>query len=130
MSDRLKFDYTTLLCTTRGPLPEGWKWFSLECVNWGTPSSGTLVKGAVTAGVLSRGPRKGQDKWKGYDKTTERTFFYTDDEQKAFRKAWEVETGLCSECQGNGTRWTGWNRETGNKYVHCKYCDGTGRINP
>ena len=102
--------------------PDGWKWCSLDSHQ--KPPGYIEVHGAVPIGTVSRGPRKGRTRWP--PKSECDIVWMQDSEINETMRLWEIETGKCSACRGNGNSIVGWSREGGNKYRECKKCSGSG----
>ena len=66
--------------SNRPGVPEGWRWFRLECLD-----GKTLVTGAMCTVLFQRGPRKGRPNWSKRLRDTERTLVMDDGEIEAAR---------------------------------------------
>jgi hypothetical protein len=123
-------DFYNLIAVERG-LPEHWKWFELKRVGeLEQDGCGVLVKGAVCTATYSRGKWKGSTNWKKRDRSTEREIFVTRNEYEKRCLKWQLDTGKCAECYGNGQVIKSASVYTGKTYRPCHKCEGTGKIAP
>ncbi len=104
-----------------GALPDNWAICGWERIG----NDATLYSGGPYR-LLTRGPRKGLKKW---DKVTHRCIV-TDTEHTAECLRFEVETGSCATCGGDGQEWAGWHNENGNYFRKCRRCAGSGKQTP
>lgn len=101
---------------------EGWKgyrWWTLA------DGGGSIVCGCVPSGVYSRGPRKGQPKYRPATPGTERTVIVSDDELHAAAAEFE-QAGKCWHCKGAGKTIAQIHVTEGTTYRNCARCNGTG----
>ena len=85
------------------------------------------VEGCLPAGVYTRGPRKGQPRYRHPDSGgTRLTITWTRAEIEARANAWEATTGQCRECVGKGQVYF---RRVSDQteYRPCPRCGGTGQ---
>lgn len=109
------------LCA-REKLQRGADW---QMVQWELvgDTNDAIIRGAVPSGVYTRGPRKGNPK---FERPLTDQCVVTKAECLARAQRYEVESGRCSKCGGNGQEWAGWNHEHGNRYRECLRCKGSG----
>lgn len=110
-----RVDFINRIIQRRTGIPE-WQWFRAEWIDENM---------IVTGGVPTVG-KQGKKKWNR--KTAERKIIILAELEKEHAD-YERETGLCSNCYGNGSAISGWSKETGNRYKQCANCGGTGRAN-
>ncbi len=96
---------------------EGWKAYE-----WQNCDGDSIVTGSVPDGVYSKGPRKGEPRFKGPGERV----IVSKVELETMAVAYEAETGKCWDCRGTGKMWAGWNKAEGNSYQECQRCNGTG----
>lgn len=48
-------------------------------------------------------------------------------EMNQAKAVYEAETGGCHACAGTGQWYSGWNRDTGNRFKPCPRCNATGK---
>lgn len=130
---RPSVDFFNLYAVRKAAMPDGWRWFSSELLNYRAPRAAQsfLLSGAVVPNI-EKGKYAGQPKWKGRDKTQDRSFAVSIPALEAFKEEWELEEAKCHQCFGTGEQWAGWSKETGTKYRTCERCTGSGlpRANP
>ena len=116
----MKPDFFNIAAKKKMGNVEGWQWYRIEAIR----DNFFLVEGGIPIGEISRGPNKGRKKWaKGNgDKV-----LITREEIDQAQSEYETQTGNCSYCGGEGKHVTGWNKDTGNKYITCPSCNGTGK---
>jgi hypothetical protein len=116
-----RVDFWNLIAHERG-MPDGWKWFRLEVLEHRLPGepSAVTITGAVCTAVHKSGKNKGCTNWSKKDSTTQRTLLVADGEYDARRKRWETETGVCSNCFGDGD-------DRLERNGVCRRCSGSGR---
>lgn len=101
-----------------GGHPPEWKFYQFEVID-----GGMLVTGGVPR-YVTRGPNKGQPRWKGRGDRV----LVGDAEHRAECSAYEHETGKCHKCWGTGQEFAGWSRDQGTHYRTCFRCKGTGKL--
>jgi hypothetical protein len=101
-------------------MPDGWKWFELNCHKDACPPGFTRVIGAVPIGTK----RDGRPKWP--KKSESQTLFLSDAEIAEAERIWERENGKCFHCAGTREEWYSWSKDDGNKYRPCGRCKATG----
>jgi hypothetical protein len=103
-------------------MPPEWGWYHLERIG---PNGvwGTQIDGAIAPPFRS-GPRKGEPNWKQRDPATERRVFITKPEHDAWLAAWELRTGKCSRCTGEGRLIQSSHRDGTKTYRPCEKCKG------
>lgn len=108
-------------------MPEVWSVYSWECF----PNTGEVlyyeVKGAI-APPRKRGRLKGRHNWIKRDKTTDKTCVITVAEHEQWIKEWEIDTGLCSNCVGEGKVFARWAKDQPVQYRQCRHCQGSGKL--
>jgi hypothetical protein len=97
----------------------GWKAFQ-----WQAAGSDSIVTGSVPVGAYSRGPRKGQPKFKGPGTMV----VVTRAEKMAAATAYEAEAGHCWNCKGTGQVVRSISVAEGTTYRSCTRCGGSGRV--
>ena len=97
----------------------GWK-----ATKWQAAGQDSIVSGSVPVGTYSRGPRKGQPKFKGKDTMV----VVTRAEKKAAAIAYETETGHCWNCKGAGQVVRKIGGPEGTTYRACTRCGGSGMV--
>lgn len=100
---------------------DGW-----QAHTWSAADGGSIVKGCVPSGVYTRGPRKGQPKFRPAKPNSERVVVIGNSEMEAHALSQEAATGKCWECGGTGQEWAGWDATTGTLYRPCRRCNATG----
>ncbi|MHA6731788.1 hypothetical protein [Devosia sp. A369] len=120
-------DWFNLYAIQKAGMPEGWRWFSSELLNYQAPRSAQsyLLCGAVVPNI-TKGKHAGHPAWKGRDKTKDRSFSVSCPALEEFKAEWERAEGKCHECFGTGEAWAGWAKDAGTVYRTCKRCGGTG----
>lgn len=121
-------DFFNLYAVRKAGMPEGWRWASSELLNYQAPrdAQSFLLSGAVVPNITS-GKYAGQPKWKGREKSKDRSFAVSIPALEAFKEEWEREENKCHNCYGTGEAWAGWSKVAGTRYRRCDRCDGTGR---
>ena len=118
------WDLDSLMLRRMFNLPPKWQVCGIQTLDKNRPGLGVIYEGAVPVGEYKSGPRKGWAKWPpGKDC---QTFTVLKSEIDSFRKAWELETGICSECFGKGRTAIRIFARSDEDYRTCKRCDGTG----
>lgn len=98
--------------------PLSWRAHSVEAL--GSGGEVCVVKGCVSSGVFTKGPRKGRPRYDGVTKTEAVTQAEHDSECLTYQE----ETGHCWRCQGTGQEAWGWSAEAGTNYRACRHCSG------
>ena len=75
--------------------------------------------------LLMRGPRKGKPNYKKL--TNEQTFYVTTSEIDELKRRYEIETGKCCACEGEGKTVTRVSVVDGTEYRTCVKCNGSGK---
>jgi len=83
------------------------------------------VSGCI-APLVTRGPRQGHPNWRKHEKGTERTIYFTPQDQEAWELRWEQDTGHCRACVGEGAVLVRWSVARGTETQPCQACEGTG----
>lgn len=110
-------------------LSDEWCAYELECF----PKSGRepalyiQVTGMI-APLKTTGKRKGDHNWSKGDKKTKAVVILPTAEHDEWVKQWEIITGICSKCVGEGKIVTGWNHLAGIRYKPCSKCGETGKL--
>jgi hypothetical protein len=117
-------DFYLLAIQLKESIPEGWCPMVYTALD---DREGTaLIQGSV-APLKTRGPSKGRPNWRKRDLSTERKFVVTRAQIQEAKAHFEARTGLCYECDGNGTKFSRWERDIGSTYdTPCKRCSQTG----
>lgn len=76
----------------------------------------------VTGGVPVLNARTGRRSWRGRGDTTT----VSDAKRDEALRDWEVRTGSCSGCGGDGREYRGWSKARGFNYRTCTRCGGSG----
>ena len=97
----------------------GLKWVSAKAV-----TGGFLIEMGKPTRTYASGPHKGEDDWR---KVPTREAIVTKEETEAAERAYEVETGKCSNCDGEGKEFARWTKDEGTTYQPCSRCKGTGK---
>lgn len=97
---------------------QGYRWQSVE--------GGSIVHGCVPSGVYSRGPRKGEPKFRPAMPGTERTVIVTDADLDKIAAAYENDNGKCWHCKGTGKTIARLHVTEGATYRDCSRCRGAG----
>ncbi|MGD9671695.1 MAG: hypothetical protein AB7U75_22055 [Hyphomicrobiaceae bacterium] len=71
--------------------------------------------------ILARGPRKGARRFLPGQRIQ---CVVTDAEAQAEQERFEIESGLCSQCGGDGREVCGWDSVSGRHYRTCQRCGG------
>lgn len=101
---------------------DGWKPYAYEVME-----GGCLVTGCVPSGVFTRGPRKGEPKFRPATPGTELRVIVSDADMQAAIAEYEA-SGTCFRCKGTGQQWAGWSVAEGTKYCDCRRCNGGGKV--
>lgn len=111
-----------------GQCPDGWRAYRYEVRDQrlGYVPDRYFVTGCVPDGTYTRGPRKGEPRYKRPLPGTVRTVTFTKAELDAWEKAWALRTGKCVVCGGSALELRSWNVETGPVHGPCRPCGGTG----
>lgn len=131
---RPNYDHFNLYAIKRGA-PAGWQWTELKAIGdvyekdrarQYSQMDGYVHNGAKYATGKNAGKRKPRSPVPG----TERTIIFTMGEFDAFVREWEIETGICSKCDGTGEEWASSSITEGSKYKPCRRCFATGKAHP
>lgn len=122
-------DFWNLIAVERYGCPPGWQWVSAERIGDGDQAV-SVMKGGIFLTPFKSGPRKGRINLKKPEAGSERTIAVPFTTMDAFEVEWQTKTGKCRRCQGDGTQWTGWSRDSGNRFVECRFCKGSGKAAP
>jgi hypothetical protein len=115
--------------------PKGQALFDLFCrEKHGTPDTWSVGEinsdpDLMPAGFvrLKGGYRTAKGKWKGRDKSGDRTIFALMADVNAFSVAYWTARGVCACCYGEGRRWAKISRNPDdNRFRKCEKCNGTG----
>jgi hypothetical protein len=79
------------------------------------------IKGAV-APLFVKGPKKGKKNWSKMDRSTVMESYFTIEEHNAWLEQWEIKTGKCSKCAGEGKVSVGFSVSEGPAYKPCPKC--------
>lgn len=94
-------------------LKRGWKFTAAICL----PRNSNVIK-SIQITLKHKNPLGGDD-----FATTQ----FTPDEHEQWCCLWEVRTGKCRECEGEGREWVGWSAAAGSRYRPCVKCQATGK---
>lgn len=97
--------------------PEDFKFYGYEAIEAGD----VKMTGCVTTRMFTKGPRKGQPAYEGKP----RSVVVSKAEIRLERDAYELSTGRCGDCLGDGLEMAGWSR-AGTIYRPCPRCTGSG----
>ena len=97
----------------------GWKAFE-----WKSATGGSVVRGAMTNGVYSRGKNVGRPRFVGPSKMVA----IDDETMHRVAIAHERATGQCWDCKGEGYVYAGWSAQSGPRRRDCRRCDGSGKV--
>lgn len=120
-----RVDFWNETAKRRHGKPAGWQWCSLDSHD--KPEDFVKVEGACPDGVISRGPRKGRPRW---PKTLEIVWIRRSEVEEV-RNEFEEETGICSECFGEGQTVCRSAIQAGQlirEYRACRRCGGVGKF--
>lgn len=78
------------------------------------------------APLITQGPRIGKPNFRKHEKGTERTAYFTPQQQEEWETGWEQRTGQCRACVGEGAQLVRWSRTEGRKTRPCERCGGIG----
>jgi hypothetical protein len=95
-------------------LPEGWRAYEWSCAPEDAPQGHTRYVGAVCPNKAD-----GHANWKKKDKATIRTVFMVQADFTRWQTEEAARLGVCPECWGTGTLWSGWSADTGHKTKPC-----------
>lgn len=95
----------------------GWRAFQ-----WKRATAGSIVRGAMTNGVYSRGKNVGRPRFVGPADVV----VIDDETMQRLAIAHERTTGQCWDCKGEGYVFDGWSAQTGPRRRDCLRCAGTG----
>ncbi len=110
---------------TKHNLPEGFSFYSWECLPHDGNPFYVQFKGCVPAGVYKSGPRKGSHRYK--EGTDKRVLNLPCAEYDQEEIAWTQRTGKCPKCLGEGKRVASSSVKDGTTYRPCRDCTGTGK---
>ena len=111
-------DFFNLTAQRIHNMPADWRWCSLD--GHKKPEDFFEVKGAVPAGVISRGPNKGRTKW---PKQLQTLWMRMSDVDR-IKHEWEQETGKCYLCDGQGEEVASFSATDGKTMRECSRCKG------
>jgi hypothetical protein len=100
-------------------LPSNWKVYKWECF----PKIGDTIYVAVTGAVCDAVMPDGNTDWDQMDKSTIQTLNLFCAEHDAWKMQWEMLTGKCSRCTGEGKVVAKWSAKTGTEYRPCPKCN-------
>lgn len=109
-------------------LPKDWQWFRSALLGAHPHYIGIELTGGVFPVKVTRGKRKGLPNFRKPVPGSLATVALSNEQIDEWTGRWELETGLCADCQGSTLEWRGWSRETGTRYDPCRKCKATGRI--
>lgn len=101
---------------------DGWEAYQWEAADAG----GSVLRGCVPSGIYTRGPRKGQPKFRPPTPGTERMVVVIRDELNTAAARYENATVKCWDCKGEGKEIASISIRTGTTYRTCQRCKGTG----
>src|SRR3990167_4536208 len=101
-------------------LPAAWEAHRLECF---PKMQDTLY--VEVSGMVAPLKKNGCPNWRNGDRSTEKTVVITITEHDIWVAGWEIRTGKCSNCEGNGRELYQWDSKTGSEYRPCCKCNGT-----
>lgn len=116
--------------------PLGWQWRSVDMLGDDVRERDrakqfSLMKGYVHNGArFKTGKHAGQLRPRSPVPGTEREFVFAMAEFDESRREWELETGLCSKCDGKGEELASWSQAEGTRTTKCTRCFGTGKAQP
>ena len=93
-----KVDFWNLAAATHKGMAPGWQWYRAQALDSGE----FLLEGGICTERYKSGKRKGQLNWSKMQPESKRTIVLTKADYNASRVAWELNTGLCGDCQGSG----------------------------
>lgn len=114
----------------KAAMPDTWAIHTWECFPKSTDKTLYYQVTGIIAPLKTKGKNKGAPNWRAGDKTTERTVILTVAEHEAWIAGWELKTGLCSNCLGEGQTLKSWTIANGPEYRQCVECQGTGKHQP
>ena len=117
----MKPDFWNLAVRRKHGVSPEWQWCTLNSANM--PEDFVQVTGAVPVGTISKGPRKGRSKWP----KQLQTFCVRRADVECEMRQFEVESGKCAKCLGEGVEPFSWCKTEGTKYRPCSRCQGTGK---
>jgi hypothetical protein len=105
-----------------------WQIASWKDLDWRKPNSDLTARLRVT-GVCAPVLPDGRVAWEYQDKATRKSITFTRAEHATWVRAWEIKTGKCSNCAPDkpGQQWMGWHKDTGDYFLPCTRCHGTGQ---
>lgn len=124
---RTELDWFNECAREIGKLPQDWQWFKLEAIGKYPKTQGVMVTGAISPVLIAKGPRKGEPNFKLRDRSTEQQVFVSHEAIDARKAKYELETGVCHRCFGDGKVVHSVSVDAGVTYRKCRRCDGTGK---
>jgi hypothetical protein len=100
------------------PLPE-----SCEMCGWEAVGPDAVIYSFAPYKFLKKGKNAGK---KRYGAITHKAVV-TLSEIRAEESSYELETGRCAICGGDGQEWAGWNHKDGHRFKICSRCEGSGK---
>lgn len=113
-----KPDFWNMAVKRKHGVSAEWKWCKLNSADM--PEDFVQVTGAVPVGLISRGLRKGRSKWPKQLQTFCIRMADVEFEMRQF----ELASGKCAKCLGEGVEPFSWSRTDGAKYRQCRRCEG------
>lgn len=116
---RARFGMLELHAREKIGADDSWTVFKFECL----PATNEPTQVYRMVGAVEAKGKGGRPTWP----KPHRDVYITPAEHNAWCLAWEVRTGKCRECQGDGVVFAGWNRDSGTRTRRCHRCAGSGQ---
>jgi len=119
------WDLWVLFCKAHDKtIPDGWRIYEVKSHDGNdAPADYISFRGGVPIGKK----RNGRPKWASKAKDpTMRLVWAKHDDMVAWVDDYVHSLGLCEKCLGGGREWRGWSKHSGNRFIPCERCDGTG----
>lgn len=113
-------DWINVVARKKLSQPPEWRWCKFEAIG---DTDDCLIEGGIPRPRKS-GKHKGLPTWRDCVLTK---CVVTGAEMDQAKASYEAETGGCHACAGSGQWYSGWSRDTGNRFKSCPRCNATGQ---
>lgn len=124
----MSFDLYELHARDKAGMPPEWKAFRWQALPLESKTALYFLVTGMIAPLRSKGKNKGRPNWRMGDRSTQRAVVLPIMEHEEWVRAWEILTGKCAKCGGEGQTMASCNFVTAEKtYRPCSGCAGTGK---